>query len=281
MTVQPSPLMRALCGSYVNIKISTLTRRHACIIQVKVGFTAPGQWLPPGHVISLRTDVTSVTKSLTFLKVAGALYQVLELACKDYAKNALAFSERIELFDLHLGTDLQSVFLMRELFRNRRMLAVLDDSAVMRYTRMLDVHRKPAFVLLLRCGTNWNSSALRYKLVFITHAYTNTRSLVGCDGQPISANQQMVTQILLTELSRCLPRVKMVTINGDVHIMVAKHGKRAKDEAAEDWIDLAEFNGVFMNTEELSLSVASQSLWPPLTCNNRHLYFSLSMMGKS
>ncbi len=94
--------------------------------------------------------MTAVAKTLSFLKVAGALYQVLELACRDYTKNAIGFSSRMSLFDLHLGTELQSVFLMRELFRNRKMLLALREEDVVRYTHMLATHRKAAFALLLR-----------------------------------------------------------------------------------------------------------------------------------
>jgi hypothetical protein len=126
------------------------THANTCDSQVRVGFSPQGTWKPPGHAYSLRNDVTAVAKSLSFLKVAGALYQVLELACRDYTKSAVAFSNRMSLFDLHLGTELQSVFLMRELFRNRKMLLSLREEDVVRYTHMLASHRKAAFALLLR-----------------------------------------------------------------------------------------------------------------------------------
>jgi hypothetical protein len=94
--------------------------------------------------------VGCVTKSLTFLQVGGALYRVLERAYKGYSKRAAAFKDHMALFDLHLGTELPSDFLMRELFRNRSVLEAVQEDQVARYTRMLSMRRKPSFLLLLR-----------------------------------------------------------------------------------------------------------------------------------
>ncbi len=68
-----------------------------------------------------------------------------------------------------------------------------------------------------------------------------TRSLIACEGQPISANQQVVARILLTDLRKHLPVVKVVTSDGGFHVVVKKHGIRDSDP--EEWIDLAEFKG--------------------------------------
>ena len=67
-----------------------------------------------------------------------------------------------------------------------------------------------------------------------------------CDGLPITANQQIVSQILLTELKKCLPTAKVAAAHGPVRVMVEKHGKLTRDEA-DKWIDLSEFNGMHMH----------------------------------
>jgi hypothetical protein len=71
------------------------------------------------HVLTKRIPSAA---TLSMLRVANAIYSVLELACKGNRKVAPAFVEHMSIFDRHLGTQVKSAMLMRELYCNRQML---------------------------------------------------------------------------------------------------------------------------------------------------------------
>ena len=210
---------------------------------------------PKGKVRSVRDIVVSGS----IFEVGQGIYDILRLACNGNARNASALEKSIGLYDLHLGTRYNAAALLREIFKNRKIMNSLTEDDVKRYAVLMSQHKKPAFVELIR-------------------------SLLTCDQKPVSSNQRRISRYLLSDYRKSLPEIKVVKGNNmtETKILV----KIIKDNndsllspsrsttralASSSWCDLFTFLNNFsevaskdasqMDEKELCVAYYGEILW--------------------
>ena len=210
---------------------------------------------PKGKVRSVRDIIVSGC----IFEIGQGIYEILRLACHGNARNSHALERSIGLYDLHLGTRYYAASLLREIFKNQKIMNSLTEDDVRRYAVLVSQHKKPAFVELIR-------------------------SLLTCDHRPVSVNQRRISKYLLSEFRKSLPEVKIVKgTNSDETKMFVKIIKENNDSlptptrsasrmlASSAWCDLATFVNKFaevaskdasqMDEKELCVAYYGEILW--------------------
>ncbi len=210
---------------------------------------------PKGKVKGMRDIVVSGC----VFEVGQGIYDILGLACNGNSLNSLALERSIGLYDLHLGTRYHAASLLREIFKNRKIMNSLKEEDVKRYAILMSQHRKPAFVELIR-------------------------SLLTCDDKPVSINQRRISRYLLSDFRASLPEVNVVkggsAAETKIFVKVKKEGSdtlptptrsASRMMASSAWCDLAHFIESFsqvaakdasqMDDKELTVAYYGETLW--------------------